>query len=87
MLCVQNSLLPAIGHPILNTVGNLTIGTWASVGANAVIASAYQTQNLGGTVTGAKFSATLNGVINNGGGINYFPGSVAGTVATGGQVV
>jgi hypothetical protein len=28
----------------------------------------------------------LNGVINTGGGVNYFPGTIAGTVTSGGQV-
>jgi hypothetical protein len=39
-----------------------------------------------GTGTGTRHSATLNGVINsNGGGASMFAGTVAGTVATGGQ--
>lgn len=37
-------------------------------------------------VSGAKFSGQLNGVVNtNGQGINYFPGTVAGNLANGGQ--
>lgn len=39
-----------------------------------------------GTATGPKFGVSQNGVIStNGGGINYFPGSTAGVVSTGGQ--
>lgn len=39
-----------------------------------------------GSATGKKYEATLNGVIQTyGSGASYFPGSVAGTVATGGQ--
>lgn len=39
-----------------------------------------------GSATGKRYSATLNGVINTyGGGASYFPGSVVGTTATGGQ--
>jgi hypothetical protein len=39
-----------------------------------------------GFVTGAKYVAQLNGVINTqGAGVNYFPGTVAGTTQTGGQ--
>jgi hypothetical protein len=39
-----------------------------------------------GSATGIRYSAVQNGVINtNGGGINYFPGNVSGTTATGGQ--
>ena len=39
-----------------------------------------------GNVTGPKYFATLNGVINTqGAGVNYFPGTAAGTTAQGGQ--
>lgn len=39
-----------------------------------------------GSVTGTKYSATLNGTINTAAaGVNFFPGSVAGTTSTGGQ--
>lgn len=39
-----------------------------------------------GSATGTRYQATLNGVIlTNGGGGSYFPGSLAGSVATGGQ--
>jgi len=41
-----------------------------------------------GSATGKRYQADVNAVINTGGGgANYFPGSVAGTVATGGQYV
>jgi hypothetical protein len=39
-----------------------------------------------GNVTGQKYYASLNGVINSSGsGVNYYPGSIAGTVVSGGQ--
>lgn len=39
-----------------------------------------------GAATGTRYSVALNGVINTfGGGASYFPGSVAGSTATGGQ--
>ncbi|WP_205717116.1 hypothetical protein [Afipia massiliensis] len=39
-----------------------------------------------GSATGARYTANSNAVINtNGGGANFFPGSVAGSAATGGQ--
>lgn len=39
-----------------------------------------------GAATGTRYNANLNGVIyTGGGGANYFPGSVAGSTATGGQ--
>jgi hypothetical protein len=38
-----------------------------------------------GSATGPRYGATVNGVVNSGGGgANYFPGSVAGSVANGG---
>jgi hypothetical protein len=54
-------------------------------GANAQ--SLSNTFTLGGhTVTGNRYNVQQNGVMFvNGGGANYFPGSVAGTTATGGQ--
>ena len=41
-----------------------------------------------GTATGMRYSAGYSGIINTaGGGANYFPGTVAGTTAAGGQYV
>ncbi len=41
-----------------------------------------------GTVTGMRYKAQTNSLIaTNGGGENYYPGSVAGTVSTGGQYI
>jgi hypothetical protein len=45
-----------------------------------------QGMTLSGSATGVRYSATLNAVIQTGGGgANYFPGNSAGTTATGGQ--
>ncbi len=42
--------------------------------------------NYAGAATGTRYNASLNGVLNTGGGgANYFPGDVAGATATGGQ--
>lgn len=47
--------------------------------------SAYGMTYTGGTITGKRYNAVLNAVINTyGGGANYFPGGTAGTTATGG---
>ena len=41
-----------------------------------------------GSATGVRYSATLNGIINTGGGgATYLPGNSAGSFATGGQYV
>ena len=58
----QDSLIE-LAKPDLRTTGNRSIGTWAFCGSNAVIDSVYNSQSLGGTVTGKKYSAFLNGVI------------------------
>lgn len=69
--------------------------TWTASGtaaqaafANAGVCGAIYgfANSASGTFAGARYSATLNGVIQtNGGGANYFPGSSAGSTATGGQ--
>lgn len=86
MWCDGNSLI-YLGNTILTTIGNRTFSAaWAYCLTNAVISTKYQSQSLGGTVTGKKYNAVLNGVINTGtADPTYFPGSVAGTTATGGQ--
>jgi hypothetical protein len=56
--------------------------------ANGSIALTYGTITNPGNVTGPKYSASVNGVINSvGGGVNYYPGTVAGATSTGGQYV
>lgn len=82
--CGQNSLIE-LGQCKLNTIGARSIGIWALCYSNAVIGSNYSSQTIGGVVTGQKYSATMNGVISTGSGVNYFPGTVAGVVASGGQ--
>jgi hypothetical protein len=58
---------------ICNTVGNV---------------QAYTMTFSGGTITGKRYDASLNGVIYVfGGGANYFPGSAPGATSSGGQYV
>lgn len=75
---------------------NITISTPISValatafstssGSILVPSSSPPTFTNPGNVTGTRYSAILNGVIAiSGNGINYFPGTVAGTTASGGQ--
>ncbi|WP_439372909.1 hypothetical protein [Bradyrhizobium sp. DASA03120] len=55
----------------------------ASINANAQQYANYVSP---GNVTGIKFTASLNGVINSSGsGVNYYPGTIAGTQTSGGQ--
>lgn len=81
--CVENALL-RLGQCAMSA-GAVNCGVWAYCSANAVIASSYSSFTNAG-VTGQKFLVNLNGVINTGGGVNYFPGNVAGVVNSGGQV-
>lgn len=87
----------AAAQALLATAGNIII-SGAQI-ANAVpFSDAFAVASNGGTIqastapsytgspTGVRYKALLNGVINSGGaGVNFFPGSTAGTTATGGQ--
>lgn len=65
------------------TVGNAFI---VAITTGSVRASGWSAVLGAFTVTGTRYNATLNGVIDtNGGGAGFFPGTVAGTTATGGQ--
>jgi hypothetical protein len=56
--------------------------------ANACGILAAYSMTFGGTATGQTYSAAQNGVIlTNGAGANYFPGTIAGNYASGGQYV
>lgn len=66
------------------TAQSLGFGAFV-VATNGNINARYSNFSEPGNATGPRYNATLNGVINtNGGGANYYPGSVAGTIATGG---
>ena len=54
--------------------------------ANNCASLICQSSAISGSATGNRYQASLNGVINtNGAGATFFPGSVAGSTATGGQ--
>jgi hypothetical protein len=84
MECAQNSLI-YLGSTKINVIGTRNIGVWAAVFTNSVIDSTYASIAGAAGVTGQKYSAVSNGVINTGAGVNYFPGNTAGVLATGGQ--
>lgn len=72
----------------LSTTGNhgATTTALAQFGGIVNMNPPNATITLGGTFTGFRYSAIMNGVINvNGAGANYFPGGAAGSTATGGQ--
>lgn len=74
--------------PTLTVSASVTITTFAQALHGGLIDCRGVTITLGGgvSVTGTRYSATLNGVIlSNGGSGTYFPGNAAGSTATGGQ--
>ena len=78
-----NSLVHFAG-PALTMVGSRS-ANWI-VCATAAVAAVRYSSITGPAVTGQKYSAFGNGVIgSSGGGVNYYPGSIAGALATGGQ--
>ena len=83
-----------LGYHDVNTTDSLTMTTSgtvtgaytveASLGGTIQVASGYCT--FSGTWSGTRYVAVLNGTINvNGAGVNFFPGTVAGSTTTGGQ--
>jgi hypothetical protein len=78
-------------HGIINMSGRTITLTGTPAFTLFVDAQTLGAQNWGsvtfsGTATGTRYSVTLNGVVNTGGGgANYLPGNAAGSTATGGQ--
>ena len=63
--------------------GTPNIGTYVAVGAGGNVS--HRSCTFSGSVTGVRYSVVAGGIIDcNAGGVNYFPGSVAGSTATGG---
>lgn len=79
------------GVVALNGIGITITGTVTSSSGFAAVSQLGAIYALGdtftgGTVTGPRYSADTNAVINTGGGgASYFPGSAVGTTSTGGQ--
>jgi hypothetical protein len=63
-----------------------SFGTFLKCSGNANIQAPFSSFSGSANVSGLKFQVDTNGTIDSfGGGINYYPGTVAGTTATGGQ--
>jgi hypothetical protein len=78
------------GTPRVDIIGSRTFSTaFITATGNAYTEPSLAFEDGSGdppSVTGTRYDATLNAVINTfGGGANYFPGDSAGTTATGGQ--
>lgn len=76
-----------VGNNAITISGNPTFSSsFAGVSTNADIAVTPSTVSFTGTATGQRYNAQTNGVIaTSSGNANFFPGSVAGAVSTGGQ--
>lgn len=72
--------------PTLTITVPITIGYGWMVASISAMAQQSMTYVNPGNVTGQKYYASLNGVINSSsGGPSYYPGTIAGAVASGGQ--
>ena len=94
IILATTGALIQLGYHDVNTTDSLTMTTSgtvtgaytveASQGGTIQVASGYCT--FSGTWSGTRYVAVLNGTINvNGAGVNFFPGTVAGSTGTGGQ--
>jgi hypothetical protein len=72
-------------NPSLVIPGSTTIGTFVECGQNANTNLTYAAISGKANVIGSRYSANSNGIISNGGGATYYPGTTAGTISTGGQ--
>lgn len=78
----NNTLYP----PNININAPISIQQGWMVASISAMAQQYATFGSPANVTGPKYLASLNGVIDSSGsGVNYYPGSVAGTLTSGGQ--
>lgn len=90
-----NHMLATQNGSIRNASKTITIATaraFSTAFANATLTGSIQANALSftgagvATTTGSRYVAQLNGAINtSGGGANYFPGNVAGSLTSGGQ--
>jgi hypothetical protein len=76
-------------QPSLNILGPVTFsGQFIYASNNATALVLYQSITGASNVTGQRYSAQSNAVINtNGAGANYYPGTIAGVVSSGGEYV
>jgi hypothetical protein len=75
-IVMTNATVTVSGTPTFTV---FALATWVN-------AMEFYGTTFSGAATGKRYEVTLNSVIGtNGGGPNFFPGSVAGTAATGGQ--
>jgi hypothetical protein len=85
MICGGTGALILVEGKTVTLSGTLTFATFAFASTLSGILADGNTWS-GGTITGQRYNAQLNGVLYTAAaGANYFPGSTAGATATGGQ--
>ena len=73
-------------HPYWTFLGPVTFNQFNYTNNGGMTAVLYTSMTNPANVTGGRYLATLNGIINsNLGGANYYPGTIAGTTNSGGQ--
>jgi hypothetical protein len=75
-------------NPVVTITAPVSIPYWINAFAGATTAMIYNGSTGGSYVTGQRYSAVLNAVVETyGGGPSYYPGTIAGSTSTGGQYV
>jgi hypothetical protein len=73
------------GGSVLSAVGTCAFNVIAGASNLGLIYFSPALYSWSGSFTGTRYNAQINAVVNsNGGGANYFPGTIAGSVGTGG---
>ena len=81
----SNGFVGQTGAYTMTLTANITVTNWANASITGLISVSGATYTLGAfSITGRKYTSTLNGVIFS---TITMPGNVAGTTATGGQYV
>jgi hypothetical protein len=90
MFVTNNGLVYLTGNPFPALVipAAVTCNSFAYSNNTSVLNVHYSSISGAANVTGYKYNASMNGVIDSqGGGVNYLPGNIAGIQSTGGQYV
>lgn len=79
---------PSIAPLYVSIPNAINIGTFVNCSQQGVTNFYWSSLTGAANVTGQRFNVAMNGVINtSGGGVNYYPGTVAGVQSSGGQYV
>ncbi len=83
---IENNGILSLNSSLAITNSGTNAFTYFAVALNGAIINTAGNTYTGGTITGTRYLASTNGVIQTyGGGASYFPGDVAGSTSSGGQ--